>query len=235
MNAADIMTSPVITVTPETTIAAAARLLLEHRISGLPVVDGNGEMVGIVTEGDLLRRAETGTERRRPRWLELLLGPGRLARDYAEAHARRVAEVMSENVASVTVHTPLPELVRLMETRRVKRLPVVEAGRLVGIVSRANLVHALVAVLAKSGPATVGGDDEIRAHILAEIAKQPWAPRTSIEVTVRDGIAELFGTILDERERAALQVVAENVPGVKAVRNHLVWVEPLSGMALSGE
>ncbi len=238
MNAADIMTKPVISVAPEATIAEAARLMLQHRISGLPVTDKSSAVVGVVTEGDLLRRAELGTERHRPRWIELLIGPGRLARDYVDAHARKVGEVMTENVVSVTPQDILPDIVRLMETRHVKRLPVIEDGRLVGIVSRANLVRALVRRLTQSKAGSGKGvfdDGEIRDRILAEIRKEPWGPRYSVDVAVNDGVVELHGSLTNDRERTALRVAAENVPGVKAVRDHLVWVEPLSGMVIPAE
>lgn len=234
MNAADIMTRTVISVTPDTTIAEAARLMLAHRISGLPVLDCRGAVVGMLTEGDLLRRAEIGTERQRPRWLELLLGPGRLAREYVDTHARRVSEALTSDVVSVMPQTPLGELVRLMETRHVKRLPVVEGGRLVGIVSRADLVHALLDVLGEPQPGT-HSDAEIRDRILAEISRQPWGPRSSIDVVVRDGIVEYSGAITDERERTALQVLAETIPGVKEVKDRLVWVDPTSGVAIPGD
>jgi CBS domain-containing protein len=236
MNVADIMTRQVISVTPQTTIAEVAQLLLEHRISGLPVVDPGGAVVGIVTEGDLLRRVETGTQRRHSHWLEFLIAPGRLAREYTDANARNVGEVMSEEVVSVTPRDSLPEVIRLMEHHHVKRLPVIEAGRLVGIVSRANLVQALLRNLAEPPAKPAGeemaGDAEIREHILAEIARQPWGPRASVDVRVKDATVELYGTIIDEGERAALRVLAENQPGVKAVRDHLVWVEPVSGFVI---
>jgi len=235
MNAADIMTQPVIGVTPETTLAEAARLMLQHRISGLPVTDKSDALVGIVTEGDLLRRVELGTERRRPRWIELLFGAGRLAGDYTDAHARKVGEVMTKTVVTVTRRTTLPEIVRLMETHRINRVPVVERGRPVGIVSRANLVRALLPSLkrqAASGGKRKLNAAQIREQILAEISKEPWGPRFSVDVTVKRGIAELHGTITDERERNALKIVAENAPGVKAVRDHLVWVEPISGLVI---
>jgi CBS domain-containing protein len=232
MNVADVMTRTAITVTPETTIEAAARLLLEHRISGLPVVDPGGAVVGVVTEGDLLRRIETGTERRHSGWLEFLIAPGRLAEEYAHANARRVGEVMTTDVVAVTPEEPLAEVVRLMERHHIKRLPVIENGRLVGIVSRANLVQALLDNLPKPAGKAAVGDAEIRERILAEIAKQPWGPRASVDVRVAAGIVELYGSITDERERTALQILAENAPGVKAVQDHLVWVEPVSGLVI---
>ncbi len=235
MNVADIMTQKVISVEPETTIAEAARLLLEHRISGLPVVDPDGAVVGVVTEGDLLRRAETGTERHHARWLEFLIAPGRLAREYANANARKVGEVMSADVVAVAPRDSLAEVVRLMERRQVKRLPVIEAGRLVGIVSRANLVRALLDSLPKPAGNEIVGDAEIRERILAEIARQPWGPRASVDVSVKAGTVELYGCITDDRERTALQVLAEKIPGVKTVRDHLVWVEPVSGFIIPTE
>jgi len=143
MNAADVMTRKVISVTPETTIADAARLMLKHRVDGLPVVDAGGTVVGVVTEGDLLRRAETGTERRHPRWLELLFTPGRLAEEYAQANARKIGMMMSADIVAVAPQEPLAGVVGLMERHHIKRLPVIEDGRLVGIVSRADLVREL--------------------------------------------------------------------------------------------
>ncbi len=235
MNVADVMTQPVISVAPETTIAEAARLMLQHRISGLPVCDPDGTVIGMVTEGDLLRRAETGTQRRHAHWLEFLIAPGRLARDYANANARKVGEVMSEDVASVAPQDSLVKVVGLMEGRHVKRLPVIAAGRLVGIVSRANLVRALVDNLAKPADTGVASDAELHERILAEIARQPWGPRASVDVRVEAGIVELYGSITDERERTALEVLAENIPGVKAVRDHLVWVEPMSGFVIPAQ
>jgi CBS domain-containing protein len=231
MNAREVMTRRIVTVTPETAIEEAAKLMLDYRISGLPVVDVKGAPVGILTEGDLLRRIETGTDKRHSGWISLLLGPGRLAAEYARSHAHKVGEVMTTEVVSVAPDTPLPEVVELMEERRIKRVPVVDGGKLVGIVSRANLVAALAGVLAKERGAALS-DDDIRRAILAEIDKQPWGPRESVDATVTDGAVELHGTILDERERAALIVAAENLPGVKSVRDKLVWVEPNSGMVI---
>jgi CBS domain-containing protein len=233
MRTADIMTRGALTVTADSSVEAAAQLMLDHRISGLPVVDTAGTVIGIVTEGDLLRRAETGTGRRRPRWLELLLGPGRLALDYVQSHASRVGDVMTRALVSITPATPLEEVVELMERHRVRRLPVIESGRLVGIVSRANLLAALVEALGGARPAAAS-DREIRRRILAEVDRQSWAPSASIDVAVKDAVVELRGTVTDERERQALRVAAESVAGVKAVRDRLVWLEPVSGMVIEG-
>jgi signal-transduction protein with cAMP-binding, CBS, and nucleotidyltransferase domain len=162
--------------------------------------------VGIVTEGDFLRRAETGTERLHPRWLEYLLGSGRLANECVHSHGRKVEEVMTANVITVSADTPLQGVVRIMERRRIKRVPVVSNGKIVGIISRANLVRAL-ARLADEAPQSRGDDEAIRARILAEVDKQAWAPGSYINVIVRNGVAEVWGTIFDQRERKALRKV----------------------------
>ena len=235
MKAGDIMTRPAITATRETTIAAAARLMVNERISGLPVVGADGTVVGIVTEGDLLHRSETGTAAHHSRWFELLLGPGRLARDYVHSHGRKVGEIMTTRIVSVGPETELGDIVKLMETHRIKRVPVIDGARLLGIVSRANVIAALADTLEQAAATAPAGDGEIRERILAEIQKEPWGPRASVDVLVKDGVVELYGSITDERERAALQVLAENVPGVKAVHDHVVWVEPVSGIVIPAE
>jgi CBS domain-containing protein len=231
MKAKDVMTSPVISVEPDATIVQAVRIMLQRRVSGLPVIDKDGRLVGIVTEGDFLRRAETGTTRRRPRWVEFLIGPGRLADEYTRSHGRKVHEIMTPDPFSVTEDAPLEEIVKLMEKRQIKRVPVMRDRQLAGIVSRANLLHALAGVVREVGP-TVQSDEAIRALLLAELGKQSWAPVALIDPIVRNGVVELWGSITDERERQALVVAAENVPGVKAVHDHLVWVDATSGMVI---
>ncbi len=228
MQVRDVMTRNVISIAADATVLKAARLMLQNRISGLPVVDAQGKLVGMVTEGDFLRRGEIGTQRRRPKWLEFLVGPGRLAGEYVQASGRKVAEVMSADPLTVSEDDALETVVELMERRRIKRLPVLRDGNIVGIVSRANLMYAL-ASLAREAPAPAGDDSAIRERILAGLGKQPWAPR--VNVVVKNGVAELWGTITDERERRALIVATENVAGVRQVHDHLVWVEPMSGMA----
>jgi CBS domain-containing protein len=228
MQVRDVMTQNVVSVAANETVVNAARIMLQNRISGLPVVDADGHLVGIVTEGDFLRRGELGTERRRPKWLEFLLGPGRMAQEYVHASGRKVEDVMTSDPATVAEDDALSTVVQLMECRRIKRLPVLRDGKIVGIVSRANLMHALVS-LARDTAAPAGGDVAIRDGILAAVAKQPWAPR--VNVVVKNGIAELWGTITDERERQGCIVTAENVAGVREVHDHLVWVEPVSGMS----
>ena len=228
MNAADVMTRNILSVAPDSTIAEAVRTMLDNRISGLPVIDEAGRLVGILTEGDLLRRGETATERHRPRWLEILMGPGRLAEEYVRTHSRRIAEVMTRDPVSVAPDTPLKEIVGLMERHRIKRVPVLDGDAPVGILSRADLLRGLAGALEATPPAATT-DAEIRERILAELARTAWVPRDGIAITVENGVVDLNGVILDENERAALRVAAENVPGVRAVEDHLVWVEPVSG------
>jgi CBS domain-containing protein len=228
MNASDVMTRTILSVRPDATVAEAIRTMLDNKISGLPVIDEAGRLVGILTEGDLLRRGETGTERHRARWLEVLMGPGRLAGEYVRTHGRRVEGIMTRDLVSVTPDTPLKEVVELMERRRIKRVPVLDGDVPVGILSRADLLRALARVLEEK-PALSTSDEEIRERILAELAKAAWAPREGLTITVENGVVDLNGVILDEKEREALRVAAENVPGVRAVADHLVWVEPVSG------
>jgi CBS domain-containing protein len=231
MRAADVMTRTVITTTAEASIEEVARLMVLHRFSGVPVIDAQGCVIGMITEGDLLRRAEIDTKKPHSRWVRLLMGPGRLAQEYAQTHARKVEEVMSSRVVSITPETPLGEVVALMESRGVKRLPVLENDRLVGLVSRADLLKALAELLPKPRAPAIS-DAELRERILAEIEKQPWTPSASVDAVVVKGTVELRGVVTDEREREALRVLAENVPGVKQVRDRLVWVDPVSGTVI---
>jgi CBS-domain-containing membrane protein len=230
MQVRDVMTRNVISVGSDQSVLQAAQLMLKNRISGLPVVDAAGKLVGIVTEGDFLRRGEIGTQRQRPRWLEFLLGPGRLAEEYVHSSGRSIGEVMTADPYTVTEDDSLESTVEVMERRQVKRLPVLRDGRLVGIVSRADLMHAL-AERARYARGPAPDDGTIRDRILAALADTHWAPL--IDVKVHDGVAELSGVITDERERRASIVVAENVAGVKQVHDHLVWVEPMSGTSFA--
>ena len=216
MQASDIMTRNIVSIGREAQICEAIRLMLDNHVSGLPVVDAAGKVVGILTEGDLLRRTEIATEKRRWPWLDFVLGPGRMASDYVKTHGRVVDELMTHEVVAAGADMPLAEIVALMERRRIKRLPIIDNGTLVGIVSRADLLAALGRALdAQEAPIT--GDDNIRARVLAELEKANWAPRAGLTITVTDGVVELSGVIFDEHERGALRVAAENVPGVKGI------------------
>ena len=231
MKAMDVMTREVVSIEPDASVLEAVRLMLQHRISGLPVIDAAGKLQGILTEGDFLRRAETGTERKRSRFVEFLLGPGRLAEDYARASGRKVGEVMTLDVYTVAEDAPLEQVVHLMERHRIKRLPVVRDGKVTGIITRANLMRA-VASLALAQHPVAAGDATIREQLIAELKKQSWAPVGLIDVVVKDGVVKLSGALTDERERQAIRIAAENIPGVKKVEDHLVWIEPNSGIVL---
>jgi CBS domain-containing protein len=229
MKAQDVMSRDVVTVTPNATILHAVRLMLQRKFSGLPVVDAAGAIVGIVTEGDFLRRIETETLRRRPRWIEFLVGSGTLAAEYTHASGRLVGEVMTHDVLTVTEDTPLEAVVDLMERHQVKRLPVVRGKEIVGIVTRQNLLRALVGRTSAADVAA-GDDQDIRERLLGALKERPWAPL--IDVFVERGRVKLVGTILDERQRTAVRVVAENVPGVKSIEDQLFLIEPMSGIVI---
>jgi len=231
MNVSDVMTPNVFAVSPDASVATAAQLMLEKRISGLPVIDDTGSLVGVVTEGDFLRREETDTGRRRPKWIEFFMGPGRLADEYVRISGRKVSDVMTHKVHTVPRDASLEQVVGLMERHNIKRLPVLDNGKVVGIVTRANLLHAVASVAGEIAPLSEG-DAAIREQVLAAFKDQPWAPVTAIDVTVRNGVVRLAGVITDERQREALRVAAENVPGVKAVEDNVVWVEPVSGLVV---
>nr|WP_202050016.1 CBS domain-containing protein [Microvirga mediterraneensis] len=225
------MTTPVISVEPSTSIGEAAKLMLAHRISGLPVVERNGRLVGVVSEGDLLRRSELGTECRRPSWLEFLVGPGRIADEFVHAHGRKVEEVMSADLVTVQSDATLDDVVEAMSRRHIKRLPVIKGDSLIGIVTRSDIMRALAQALPPASAQEMMNDEQIRNAIVAELASQDWGG-SFIRVNVLNGAVELIGSIFDERERRAAHVIAENVPGVKSVKDQLVWIEPVSGMVI---
>jgi CBS domain-containing protein len=231
MRAHQIMTRPVITVTPETTIVEAANTMLQKHVSGLPVVDTAGKLVGIVSEGDFIRRSEIGTQRKRGRFLKFILGPGRAATDFVHEHGHKVAEIMTTEPLTVTEDATLERIVELMEKNNVKRLPVTRDDKIVGIVSRSNLLQA-VASLAREIPDPTADDDHIRNRVIDDIEKNDWCP-FGLSVIVRDGIVHLSGVITEERSRKAAVVAAENVTGVTKVHDHLCWVDTMSGMYLN--
>jgi CBS domain-containing protein len=231
MRAHQIMTRKVLAVTPETTAVEAANLMVRHHVSGLPVVDTAGTVIGILSEGDFLRRSEIGTQRRRARWLKFVYGIARSADDYIHEYGRKVSEIMTPSPVTVTEEAALAEIVDLMERHNVKRVPVVRDGKLVGIVSRSNLLQA-VASLARDVPDPTADDDHIRKRIIAEFEKNDWCPY-SLNVIVRDGIVHLSGVITEQASRQAAIVAAENVPGVAKVHDHLSWIDTLSGYYLN--
>jgi CBS domain-containing protein len=223
MKIADMMTRGVISIAPDDPMRKAAQLMLQYDMSGFPVLD-QGRLVGIITEGDFLRRAETGTERRRRRWIEFLVGPGQLAEEYTHEHGRTVEEVMTREVVTIAEDASLEEAVGLMEQHHIKRLPVINGEGMVGIISRANLLHAFIVGSPKT-PAAPLSDAAIREQLAAGLREQRWAPHGSVAAIVKNGIVELRGVIVDERQRAALRVIAENIPGVKQIRDDLLEID----------
>ncbi|MER9436528.1 CBS domain-containing protein [Mesorhizobium sp. M0618] len=232
MQAKAIMTAPVVAIDPSASIAEAAGLMLSSKISGLPVIRSDGALVGIISEGDFLRRGELGTQRKRPRWLEFLVSPGKVADEYVHANGRRIEEVMSQDVITASPAASLAMVVELMTRHHVKRIPVVDAGKVVGIITRSDLLRTLLSVLPDAVPAAID-DEQIRQNIMTELATKKWAGKDLINVTVKNGVAKLRGAIFDERERQAVIVAAENVAGVKAVEDGLFCADPVSVLLVS--
>ena len=227
MQVRDVMTHGVIGVTEDTSVAEAIETMLRSRVSALFVLDAKNELIGILSEGDLLRRSELGSEHKRPRWLEFLLGSGRLAETYAHEHGRKVGEVMTPDVETIEEGAELSEAVDRMIRRRIKRLPVLRGETVVGVISRSDLLKGLLAGTPRAkGPHP---DAEVKAAIQAELDKLDWAPRASVRVEVAGGVVTFNGAITDERLRDGLKVIAENTPGCVAVHDHMAWIEPNSG------
>jgi CBS domain-containing protein len=215
------MVGNVITVGPDARVQEVAELLLRHRISAVPVVGSTGEILGIVSEGDLINRPESETERRKPWWLDALASNEGLAAQYVKSHSHNVSDVMTREVITATPDTPVAEVAALLEKNRIKRVPIVENGRLVGIVSRANLLRGL-AGLKDDGAQTRPDDSAIRADVMAKLHKERWAKPSLITVTVQDGTVELRGIVESETEKKAVHVLAEATPGVRAVNDDLM-------------
>jgi CBS-domain-containing membrane protein len=226
MKARDVMVFPVITVKPSSSVMEVATTLLERRISAVPVVDDQGKLVGIISEGDLMHRSEAGTERQRSWWLLGWTGDETLAAEYVKAHARKVADVMTPNVITATPETPLHEIAALLERNSIKRVPIVKDGQLVGIVSRANLIQA-VASTRKELEIPLS-DTTIRDKLLAHLTSQEWAHTSLLNVTVSGGVVNLWGITNSDAERMAIRVAAESAPGVCDVNDNLV-TQPLGG------
>jgi CBS domain-containing protein len=222
MQAKDVMTREVITVPPTAPIAEIAGLLLDRRISAVPVVDADDHVIGIVSEGDLMRRPEAGTSRRRSWWLTLFTDETTLAREFVKTHGLHAADIMTPHVVSVTETTDLRDIAELLEKHNIKRVPVVRDGRLVGLVSRADLLRAfVVAPVGAAAKRPARGDNALREEILTRIKAQPWGDTLMLNVVVEDGRVELWGAARSEEQRQAIRVLAERVPGVQAVRDEL--------------
>ena len=219
LTAADVMTTGVITVTPETPIHEIAKLLCDHHISGVPVIRDEEQLLGIVSEGDLIGHARLAGEQRRSWWQTFLSGPMVLAQHYAKSHGRTASDVMTENVVTVVETTLVVDTARALERHRIKRVPVLRDGKLVGIVTRSNLLQVL-ATTDVSKPMNVA-DRIIRERLNNELEDQPWACLPSMNIVVQNGVVHLFGIVQSEEERHAMRLAAENQAGVKAVEDHL--------------
>lgn len=226
MKAQELMTKNIITAGPETTVKEIAGLLVEHRISAVPIVNEGGEIIGIVSESDLFHRAETATEHKRSWWLSALTETDTLAREYVKSHGTKAEDVMSRVVISVHEDADLSEVADILDSHGIRRVPVVKEGRLIGIVSRADIVRALVQVEV-SAPAARPDDSSLQTAILKEIRSQSWLSARSVSVTVKDGVAELWGLVDSEDEKKALHVLVEAIDGVQGIEDHVRLYPPM--------
>jgi CBS domain-containing protein len=221
MKAMDVMVRDVVTVKPDSDVSDAIKLLSEHDVSALPVVDDEGTVIGVISEADLVRREEIGTERQRPWWLEALTPASILAGDFAKSHGRRVSEVMSTNVVSASADASLGEIATLLEKHRIKRVPILRDGKLVGIVSRSNLIQALASSSAE-GIAVADSDRTIRLELLDRLDDQSWTDFGARNVILSGGVVHMWGLVGSEEERKALIALAEGVPGVVHVSDEMI-------------
>lgn len=225
MQVAEVMTRDVVTASPQTSVTDLAKRMIEHHLSGLPVVE-DGRLVGIVSERDLMRRAEIGTEPAERRWAALFASEHKAAEDFIHTHGRAAADVMTKKVVTVAPDALLRVAADLLDRHRLKRLPVVSGGKLVGIVSRADLLRALAGALTR--PVSSAPDDAaLREAVLAALRAQPWGKlATRGTVMVENGTVHLWGTVMSDAERRACVIAAEAVPGVKSVADHMtLWHE----------
>jgi CBS domain-containing protein len=228
MKAREVMSRNVVTVKPDASVAEAARLMSEKRISGLPVVGSDGKLLGVVSESDLLHRAELGTETRRSWWLQAFSDPDAGARAYAKAHGLKVRDVMSARVVSVAADAELAEVAAILDRNKIKRVPVLEGGALVGVITRADLVRALVQVPAKNAPA-IGAAAALQKRIDAELKAQSWLDAGLLNVVVRDEAVELWGFVASQDQRRAVRVLVEEVSQPRPVVDRLSIGRPSFG------
>ena len=220
MRASDVMTTSIITASPNMSVRQAAGTMVFAGISGMPVVDESGRLLGMITEGDLMHRAEIGTRvKQRAWWLEMVASPTELASQYVKEHARKVRDVMTTNITTVTESCPVGDIAEILERRRIKRVPVMQDGKVVGIVSRSNLIRALVTMAPEIPSVAENGDHAIREDVLKAMEGQPWALARE-NVIVENGVVHLWGPVVTSEEGNAIRVAAENAPGVKDVVAH---------------
>jgi len=220
------MSVKVLTVSPSTSVRDLAAMMVEKHVSGLPVLNDSGKLVGIVSEGDLMRRPELGTEKHRRRWASFFAGTDEQAREFTKSHGLRAGDIMTGQVTHVSESTPLSDIVELMEKHKIKRLPVLSQGKLVGIVSRIDLLRALVLTQSEPAPPPADSDAAIRSAMNDVLANEEWAMSAMVNVIVSEGVVNLWGVVDSKDQRKALRVAAENIPGVTAVEDHLSFSLP---------
>lgn len=230
MRVSEVMSREIVTVYPSTSLGDAVRLMAANAVSGLPVVsESDHTLVGMITEGDLLRRVELGTDGTPAGWLRALVHPSAVAEDYVATHSRRVEGVMARNPYYVTPETPLADLVQVMKSQHFKRFPVMENDRLVGMIGRAELIKLLILKLVDV-PVEAASDAQILEAVRRELQEAKWAPKSGLNISVKDQDVTVSGTIFSDGERLGVITLVENVPGVKSVKDEMVFVDPGSGM-----
>lgn len=229
MHARQVMSRPVVTVPADATVYAAADILLGARVSAAPVIDADGRLIGMVSEADLMNRPEIGTVPGKS-WLQRLLTDNAvLARDYVRSHSHHVADVMTRDVVSAGERASLEEIAMLMRHHRIKRIPIVRDGKVIGVVSRSNLLQGLLAREPRAGDSTAD-DEAIRSKIFEELDRQPWGSGIT-NVVVEEGVASIWGSVASETVKRAAQIAVENVAGVARVVNNVAvipWEAQLS-------
>lgn len=225
MIAKDLMTTNLTVISPDATVLEAAETMLRSGVGGLPVLDSKGNLVGVITKGDLIRRAEIATDLRRSGFARVRAGQERMAADYIKAHGKRVDQVMTKVLYTVSETTPLQTVADILDHRRINRVLVIDGQRLAGVISRTDLLRLLVDER-KLPSSRAHADDEIRQTLISLYAGESWAPLASIDIFVSSGIVELVGTVQNETQRTALIIAAESVPGVKSVTDRLVRAGP---------
>lgn len=218
--AKDIMMRKVVTVGPDAQVRDVAKLLVEKGISGVPVVSAGGELLGIVSEGDLMRRSEIETDRSRSWWLRFFAAADDLAAEFVKSHALKVADVMTRDVISVGPDTPLRDIATILEKHRIKRVPIMRRGKLIGIVSRANLVQTLASLPSATSRPRSRSDESVRRVIDDNLSRSPWG-RSVINAVVQNGTVDLWGFVDSDEEKKAARVLVETTPGVRVVNDHV--------------
>lgn len=221
VNASDVMVSTVITVGPNASVQEVADLLLRNRISAVPVVGADSKLLGIVSEGDLINRPESQTTHRRSWWLDAIASNETLAAGYVKSRSRKVADVMTHDVITASPEMPVAEVAALLEKNGIKRVPIMKDNKIVGIVSRANLLQGLASLREKT-PQTPPDDSSIRDNVMKSLTNERWARPALLSVTVQDGIVDLWGIVESQTEKDAVHVLAEVIPGVRAVNDNLI-------------